>query len=123
MGEEEMTKLSAHFTTSEVACRCGCGMLPTSHAIYRLEQLRVYCGFPFYITSGARCDAYNAKVGGVKKSRHPKGEAFDIEVPADRRYDLIAAAVALGWFGIGIAKTFIHLDVRDKADKAVWDYA
>lgn len=46
--------------------------------IYVLEPLRAAVGHPIVITSGYRCPALNAAVGGVAGSQHMLGEAADI---------------------------------------------
>lgn len=43
-----------------------------------LEPLRQHVGEPVEISSGYRCPALNAKVGGSNTSQHMKGEAADI---------------------------------------------
>ncbi len=47
----------------------------------RLEQVRWACGNrPVIITSGYRCAALNAAIGGAKTSAHLTGRAADIKV-------------------------------------------
>ncbi len=43
-----------------------------------LEPLRQHVGEPVEISSGYRCPALNAKVGGSSTSQHMRGEAADI---------------------------------------------
>lgn len=57
-----------------------------------LQKLRDCLGSPIIITSGVRCQALNAAVGGVANSQHTKVEAVDFIVPGmvlDYAFDLI----------------------------------
>ena len=49
-----------------------------------LQPLRDRFG-PIRITSGYRCPELNKAVGGVKNSRHMRGEAADIHVPSAKK--------------------------------------
>lgn len=73
-----------HFTERELRCRC-CGQLPpsvrdniTSLVANILDPARDQLGAPIIVTSGYRCPAHNAAVGGVPNSQHLRGEAADI---------------------------------------------
>ena len=73
-----------HFTEKELRCK-HCGQLPpsvreniVSLVDNVLDPLREAYGKPIYVTSGYRCPAHNAAVGGVPNSQHMKGEACDI---------------------------------------------
>jgi len=113
--------ITKNFTKAELACRCGCGFLPKPEASAKLQELRDRCGFPLKITSAARCESHNAKVGGAAKSKHVEGIAFDIARPNSYQMGfLLAAAVELGFKGIGWHKSFVHLDLRP--DFMAWDY-
>lgn len=47
-----------------------------------LEAVRVRLGCaPIIVTSGYRCPALNAAIGGAKNSQHMRGEAADIICP------------------------------------------
>ena len=47
-----------------------------------LEQVRALTGFPLEISSGYRCPALNAAVGGSATSQHLQGRAADFVCPA-----------------------------------------
>jgi uncharacterized protein YcbK (DUF882 family) len=125
-------QLSEHFRSEEFACKC-CGTLPPSGIdetlIECLEMLRFLIGSPLRIVSGYRCPEYNKKVGGARRSKHLLGYAADVQVAgttADRSVTLISKhADKITEFnrgGIGLYKTFVHLDVRGKhgQKKARW---
>lgn len=131
-------QLTPHFSSAELACHCGCGFgsRPEDYApgfLDLLETVRIVYGRPIHPTSGARCDAHNRAVGGVSLSAHTRGAAVDTGATNGfDRYGLIAADIlaflvlrgrmeladainaaqelAAHAGGIGIAKTFVHLD-------------
>lgn len=77
-----------------------------------LDQLRALYGKPLRINSGYRTKEHNEFVGGVPFSAHTKGLAADVQVVGNEmRYWLIAKALELGFQRIGVAKTYIHLDI------------
>ena len=114
---------SEHFKFRDFMCPC-CRKLPLSEIFYRhiekLEEMRVALGFPLIVNSGYRCPDHNAAVGGTNNSWH-KIFATDIR-PEDHNElklkRIVAYAKANGWGGIGIYKTFCHLDTRE--DRTIW---
>jgi uncharacterized protein YcbK (DUF882 family) len=98
-------------------------MIPKPEFIAALQTLRDVAGFPFPITSCARCVKHNRDEGGKEHSKHTLGIAADIGVTGSRRFDLVKLAMIHGFNGIGIANEFIHLDTRSLEERAVWDYA
>ena len=71
-------------------------------------------GASFKINSGYRDAEHNAKVGGARHSQHIDGNAIDIDVSdmsRDERVKVIEKASALGFTGIGVYDTAIHLDL------------
>lgn len=89
--------------------------------IETLDQLREDCGFPFVISSGYRSPKHPLEA--VKKTPEPtQGIAADIVVSggAQRRV-LVEKALELGFNGIGVAKTFVHVDIRTTTP-VIWTY-
>jgi uncharacterized protein YcbK (DUF882 family) len=110
-----------NFTVDEVACPCGCGMMPTDEALIRLQGLRYDLDRPLIVTSGARCPDYNERIDGAENSRHMKGDAFDIAAAdAISLFELVLNGAAHGFFGVGVAEGFVHLDLR--LDEVMWTY-
>ena len=109
-----MGDLSLHFSRREFACPCGCGFDTVDHElIVILERIRAHFNLPVHVTSGCRCSAYNAVVGGARDSQHMRGRAADIHLalpPDTVRAYLLAAYPER--FGIGGYKTFTHIDTR-----------
>jgi len=85
-----------------------------------LEKVRAEMGVPISITSGFRNAATNKAVGGATKSRHMVGDAADITIGKHDRRKLLQAAINAGFRGIGLGKTFLHVDLRPV--KTVWPY-
>jgi len=107
-----------HFTEEEFRCPCGCETLnPNKGFLERLERARTRAEIPFPVQSGSRCDEHNEDVGGVDSSSHKADEtteshAADIGCRASRaRSKILTALRAVGFNRIGIAKTFIHVDI------------
>ena len=146
-----MTQLTAHFTTDELACRdgCGFGISADDYAtgfLDFLETVRLIYGRPIHPNSGARCIDHNRAVGGVSLSAHTRAAAGDLGVEngydraglvvasvlarlvlrgrmeLDQAIELAAELAATGG-GLGIAKTFIHVDTDVHLPRpSVWSY-
>jgi len=110
-----------YFKISETCCKCGCGFDISPAARMKFDQLREIIGIPLVVSSGARCPTHNKAVGGAEHSRHMYGDAMDIACPPDYRWKLVLTAMKLGAKGIGIHKSFIHIDWR-KGNGVIWDY-
>jgi len=89
--------------------------------VYKLQELRDILGVPLLINSAYRCPERNRQVGGVDNSQHLYGKAVDISMRTiDKDIEEVRdIAEEIGFDGIGLYKTFIHLDVR--GSKARWD--
>lgn len=88
-------QLSPHFTLSEfirsaTADKRGIDNVPPSAVLTNLKHLAHCCeqvrneldDAPMIVSSGYRCPALNAAVGGSKNSRHLMGLACDFTAPA-----------------------------------------
>lgn len=112
-----MAKLSAHFSTKEMGCRC-CGKVEINPRLLdALEELRRRIGRGIRVTSGYRCPKNNRRVGGKPKSQHRLGNAADLQVRGLTVTRLWANAAQIRAFqtgGIGVykRKRFVHVDVR-----------
>lgn len=120
---------SSHFAPREFACKCGspkCSAPKTivAELLEMLEILRARLGRPMVITSGARCPAWNEASGGRPGSAHLTGEAVDIQAATDaERGSLIEEAFRIGFRRVGVARSFVHLDVsKTLAKPRVWLY-
>ena len=90
--------------------------------LFRLDFLRDECGFPFVITSGYRDPTHPVEAIKVQPGTHSQGIAADIRVTNgfERRL-LVKQALKLGFSGIGVAKAFVHVDVRNTSP-VLWTY-
>ena len=123
--------MTPHFSAAELACKCGCGMLPALDAVERLERVRVAVGFPLKVTSGARCPFYNQQVAHTGDGGpHTTGRAFDLAVRGAQALEVVRAALAEGFTGIGVSQKgdsrFLHIDDLPAADgrprPTIWSY-
>ena len=111
-----------YFELSDFECQetGGNGMDPTF--LLLLDELRHQCGFPFHVTSGYRSPQHSIEARKPAPGKHTEGIAADIKIPnGSKRFIIVERALALGFTGIGIAKTFVHVDTRNTTP-VVWTY-
>ena len=136
---ENQHKISKNFYLEEFLCRCGncryseldipVDQLLSDDFVKRLQLVRDEIGKPFKINSGARCYQHNALCGGAPESAHLVTglipcSAADISTrgwSGRLKYKLIQSALDNKIRGIGVAKHFIHLDMKFKRI-ALWGY-
>lgn len=89
--------------------------------VKKLQQLRDTLGVPLIINSAYRCSERNKQVGGAEKSQHLYGTAVDISMKTINISieEVAKLAEDIGFDGIGLYNTFIHLDTR--GTPARWD--
>jgi len=88
----------------------------------KLDDLRHECGFPFIITSGYRDPSHSIEARKAKAGTHAQGIASDIRINnGNEAYEIIKNAQSMGFNGIGLAKTFVHVDTR-KGMPVIWSY-
>lgn len=88
-----------------------------------LDDLRGVCGFPFIITSGYRSPSHSVESAKARPGQHTQGIAADIKVTGGaQRYAIASNAIKLGFKGIGVAKTFVHVDMRE-TEPMMWRYS
>lgn len=98
-----------NFNPHEVSCK-HCGELHyDATAMNKLQRLRDLWGRPIVINSGHRCKSHNNNVGGSPTSQHLK-IAFDCRIAKDMQDEFIHLAKQVGFTGIGIYRSFVHLD-------------
>lgn len=87
-----------------------------------LDELREACGFSFTITSGYRDPSHSIEANKSTPGTHAQGIAADIKVTGGaQRMAIVEQAVKLGFTGIGVAKTFVHVDKRTTTP-VLWCY-
>ena len=102
----------------------GSGAQMQPEFLQKLDEARHIAGVPFIINSGVRSQAWNQRVNGSKGSSHLTGWAADIQATtSNRRYLVLSALIRVGFRRIGIADTFIHVDMDpDKPQNVSWLY-
>lgn len=89
----------------------------------KLDQLREECGFPFRITSGYRDSTHPSESKKETPGTHNQGIAADIAVTNGKeRMNIVHWALKMNFGGIGVAKTFVHVDDR-KTTPVMWTYS
>ena len=122
-----------YFQPDEFRCGASGEALMDADFMTRLFELRKRLAIPMVVTSGYRNAAHNKDVGGSLLSAHMEGRACDFHVDVAHMYDVLRAALALGFTGIGIrgrgdwARRFFHLDDADAIPPTrprpwVWTY-
>lgn len=99
-----------NFTFNELASKDGAGLLLDTAAVNLLQRLRWLIGAPIIVHSGYRSIAHNREVGGEPSSYHLSGRAFDISCPGLPLTQLGEKAVNIGFTGLGLYDTFVHVD-------------
>lgn len=107
--------------------------LPTSDGgkmcldfLHKLDEAREIAGVPFKITSGYRSPQHNLDVGGRVGSSHVKVPCKAVDLHCNNSADRSKILNALFKVGlgrrVGIAKTFIHVDMDYDKPAAIWLY-
>ena len=117
-----MSASSKNFSAEELVCTC-CGESGVQQwALDKLQMVRNSTGRPLKITSAYRCKNHPVESRKKKAGTHNQGIAFDIYTSnGAERYQIITQGLLAGASGIGVAKSFIHLDWREDMP-VVWTY-
>lgn len=79
-----------------------------------LDIARCRANVPFIITSGFRTEEENARIGGVKNSKHLTGEAVDLRIQAGMHTArIIEALLSIPFFEVVIEKDHIHVEFNE----------
>lgn len=123
---------TAHFEDSELACHCGCALLPPQEFQDQLEAFRVAWGRPMILSSCFRCPAHNVAVAKTGPHGPHTIGAADVQIYGPAAFGFLLAAMHFGWTGIGINQTgehsqrFIHVDMLQDTPEhprpALWSY-
>ena len=102
----------------------GSGLNMHEVILYMLDAVRKQYGKPIKINSGYRTEARNKKIGGVLNSSHLRGLAVDISCSNSKdRFTLVNLLLKAGFKRIGIAGSFIHVDIdKTKSQNVIWGY-
>ena len=91
--------------------------------LQRLDQARAFADIPFIINSAYRSPNHPLSIKNPSSS-HIKGLAVDIKATDNAtRFKIIDALLFVGFKRIGIADTFIHVDLDyGKRQEIIWTY-
>lgn len=114
-----------NFSAFELSCKCGGKYCNHTYwhdpeFLDKLQAMRTEIGDVFEISSGHRCHEHNQYIKGALHSKHLK-IAADITLHRHDRKKMFEAARKVGFTGIGLAKSFIHVDNRE-GPLTLWDY-
>lgn len=89
----------------------------------KLQAVRDAWCLPLLITSGVRCAYWNTLVNGSTHSQHLLGKASDVHLEhPDTGPKLAALGEKMGMGGIGLGRSFIHLDDGPQGRRWTYDY-
>jgi zinc D-Ala-D-Ala carboxypeptidase len=113
---------SKYFKKDEFKCKHTGDNFISERLISRLDVLREACGFPLVVVSGYRSPKHPIEAAKSTPGTHTRGIAVDLRVRNGiERMKLVSEAIRLGFTGIGVAKSFVHLDIRDDTP-VMWLY-
>lgn len=106
-----------NFSLDEFKCQCGCGHVSVhSDLLDLLQNARDVLG-PITITSAFRCPDHNDKVSSTGLAGpHTTSKAVDIHVSNGQHRKQLIDYFSNKVTGLGIAKTFIHIDIISKEE-------
>jgi len=111
-----------HFRLEEFNCTHTDANFMDEAFLHRLDELRAECAFPFRITSGYRDITHPSERHKEKGGTHTQGIAADIAVSnAIERMTIVKKALEMGFTGIGVASSFVHVDMRTTTP-VMWTY-
>ena len=111
-----------YFKLSDFDCQETGNNEMSEEFLEKLDELRHKCGFPFIITSGYRDPTHSIEARKAKAGTHARGIASDIRINnGNEAYQIIKHAQSMGFNGIGVAKSFIHVDIR-QGMPVIWCY-
>jgi len=89
----------------------------------KLDEAREYAGIPFIINSAYSSPKHPESIRNPTSS-HIKGLAVDISAKDSRtRFLILDALLVVGFSRIGVAGTFIHVDLDfSKSQNVIWTY-
>ena len=114
--KEEWNEDWQNFSPDEVKCQ-HCGELKIDEELMDLiQEARETLG-PLRITSGYRCSEHNNNISSTGPTGpHTTGKALDIGTNSSQQRKELIDYFATKVSGLGIAKSFIHIDILTAED-------
>lgn len=106
-----------NFSVNELKCKCGCNkILFSTDLLDAIQAYRNEYG-SVVITSAYRCPEHNSSVSSTgHDGPHTTGFAVDIATDSKSQYNLVRFFLTnYSARGIGIAKSFTHIDLLTEA--------
>lgn len=122
---------SEHLSWEELACKDGTEY-PIKWRDTRaiklagvFEDIRAIWNKPITIDSAYRSPEHNKAIGGARSSQHMDGRALDLCPPkgiklSDFYKQIREHASEFGIKGLGLYKTFVHVDIRSSDRLVTW---
>lgn len=109
--------MAKYFNENEIK-----GLKP--HFVEWLDTLREALGSPIFINSGYRSPSHPIEAKKEKPGAHSEGLAVDIRCKNSRdRYKLVSLALSMGCNRVGIAPSFVHIDLsKTRSKDVIWLY-
>ena len=120
--KDGLKQVSDNFKVREFACSDGSDAVFISPELVEiLQSVRKWAKAPVTINSAYRTAPYNKSCNGAQYSQHMYGLAADIKVSGKTPAQVAAYVESImpKKGGIGLYKTFTHVDVR--ATRTRWD--
>lgn len=119
-------KKSEYFAPEEFArCVPACSIDDMDQELLTLmDALRKACGIPLVINCAYRSPEWDTARGRSGNSAHTEGTAVDIRcTDTHTRMLIVREALTLGITRIGIASSFVHIDISKKLNpEQLWTY-
>lgn len=109
-----------YFNKEEFRCKCGgkyCDGFPAQpekKLVQLADRVRGHFDSPAIVSSGVRCAAHNANVGGAAASRHMQGKAMDFTVrgrTASQVLEFVQQQKEVR-YAYAIDASYVHMDVQ-----------
>lgn len=112
-----------HFKKEEFDCsETGENQMSESF-LYRLDELRTRCGFPFVVLSGYRSPKHSLERKKDSPGAHAVGVAADIRCSGPQMRKLVFEAMRMGFKGVGVNNGSVHIDDLDRGPiMTMWGY-
>lgn len=123
-----------NFSFAELKCRHTGRLCLEESSMDRLQRLRTRLGFALPVISGFRHRTHPIEAAKPAPGAHSLGQAFDIRCHGPRAFEVLRAALEMGFTGIGINQRlstpaeghYLHLDDAGAdfhaARPCIWSY-
>jgi zinc D-Ala-D-Ala carboxypeptidase len=111
-----------YFKLSEFDCKETGENAMKESFLYRIDELRHKCGFPFVILSGYRSPRHSLESRKKEPGAHSRGVAVDILCRGPHMRKLVIEAHKMGFTGIGVNNGSVHIDDDIRLYNTLWGY-